>query len=167
MNLKLIGGKNQKLKTKCKFTEYKRALRIGRRMVLFMKRHNCWAVAANQFGIMERVAAVKIDGKIMHIIDPKITMREGKQRSAERSLSWPTVIGNVNRPHKLTFEHLVDDGDGGQYGVQSTVEGFNATIIEHVVDQLDGIRVIDKMDKKMPINSENNAKIGKPEKVTP
>jgi len=164
IRLKLISGSNMKLKTKCSITDptFKKAIKVGHALEAFMKRHSCLGVASNQFGIMERVCAAKIfkgdprndqsvaaTGKIRVFVDPHIIKRTGRQISKnEGCLTWPGIRGNVYRHKEIKVEHIVDDGDGGQYGIESTFTGLNAIIIEHEIEHLDGIRCVDRMKNK-------------------
>ena len=109
-NLKFIGGDNPKLKMRIHLVDQERALKVGRALVAFMNRKPSYGVAANQFGIMERVCAAKIQepgrsGSTIRIfIDPQITHRSGSQTNIEGCLSWPGVTGKVKRPNELELK---------------------------------------------------------------
>jgi len=149
MNLKLIGGENPKLKTKTVLTNPGKAAKIGRAMVAFMMRHPGLGISANQFGVMERVCVAKLKGKWRIFIDPHITFRFGSQLSEQEGcLTWPGKRGDIVRPREVTIEHLTPDGDGGWFGREGIYKEFEAIVMEHEIDHLDGIRCIDKFIKK-------------------
>jgi peptide deformylase len=157
-NLKFIGGDNPKLKMRIHLVDQERALKVGRALVAFMNRKPSYGVAANQFGIMERVCAAKIQepgrsGSTIRIfIDPQITNRSGSQTNIEGCLSWPGVTGKVKRPNELTVDWLAfkifDSGKTVFVRQSESFKGFQAAILEHEIDHLDGIRCIDKMKNK-------------------
>ena len=157
-NLKFIGGDNPKLKMRIHLVDQERALKVGRALVAFMNRKPSYGVAANQFGIMERVCAAKIlepgkTGTIKMFIDPRITRRAGSQTNIEGCLTWPGVSGEVDRPFEIEVNYLDWSDDPTVMELVDTTEtfkGFQAAILEHEIDHLDGIRCIDKMrNKKM------------------
>ncbi len=158
--LKLVGGESKRLKTAVRLVDRERALKVGRALATFMRRVPCLGVAANQFGIMERVCAAKIqvpgqEGTTIRIfIDPRITHRSGSQTNIEGCLSWPGVTGEVKRPTSLTVDFLAYDPpfqkvhpDTWERSTE-TFTGFDAVKMEHEIDHLDGIRCIDKMKNK-------------------
>ena len=146
--MKLIGGENQKLKTIVKLKDPKRALKVGRAMIAFSLKHPCLGLAANQFGIMERVCIAKIDGKMRVFIDPQIISSEGSQISIQEGcLTWPNRRGDIERPEVIKAQYYT--GPAGPLNlVQSEIfTGQEAIILEHEIDHLNGIRCIDKFIK--------------------
>lgn len=165
MKLKLIGGNNKKLITPVHLVSLERALKVGRALVHFMKRRSCLGVAANQFGIMERVCAAKIHDDDNHgsiirfFVNPRIIDRVGSQIGVEGCLSWPGVRGLVNRPAAVTVsfqfyhERFGDELPASWQTTTETFTGLNAVVMSHEIDHLDGIRCIDKMER--PANPPN------------
>jgi len=142
--LKLIHGDNPKLKTACKVTDMNRARQVGLSIVIWLKTHPALGMAANQFGIMERVCVAKIRGELRIFIDPKITFKFGSQVSKQEGcLTWPNRRGDIVRPTEVEVEFLTPQ-------LVVTRESFfnlEAIIMEHEVDHLDGIRCVDKFLK--------------------
>lgn len=99
-------------------------------------------LAAPQIGIMRRmfVAEPELGGKIYYFINPEITMREGNVEGEEGCLSVPGYFGIVDRPEKITIKGLDRDGNPQEY----TFEGFEARVMCHEFDHLDGILYKDK-----------------------
>lgn len=99
-------------------------------------------LAAPQIGIMRRmfVAEPEPDGKIYYFVNPEITMREGNVEGEEGCLSVPGYFGVVDRPERITIKGLDRDGNPQEY----TFEGFEARVMCHEYDHLDGILYKDK-----------------------
>ena len=148
--MKLIGGDNQKLKTKCQFTDIKKAVKVGNKLKKFVSSNRCLGLSANQFGILERVCIAKIGYRFVIFINPEITNREGSQISwQEGCLSYPTTRGDVKRPQSIRVTWLSVEPKG--YEITERVAWFddsNAIVLEHEIDHLDGIRCVDKMYNK-------------------
>ena len=99
-------------------------------------------LAAPQIGIMRRmfVAEPEPGGKIYYFVNPEITYREGSVEGEEGCLSVPGYFGIVDRPEKITIKGLDRDGNHQEY----TFEGFEARVMCHEYDHLDGILYKDK-----------------------
>ena len=148
MILKLIGGNNPKLLQKVAFSNNDKAVKIGREMLAFTVKHPARGLAANQFGIMERVCIAEIKGRLRIFVNPKIVKREGSQLSrAEGCLTWPSKNGDIWRSQRIEVFHDIPDAFGGWYGITSIHEDDEAITLEHEIDHLDGIRCIDKFIK--------------------
>jgi peptide deformylase len=96
-------------------------------------------LAAPQVGVIKRLFVCRphLDDqeKIYVMINPEITSKEGKQDSEEGCLSFPGYIGLVERPEKVTIKYQDLEGDEHE----QEFEGFDATVICHEYDHLDGI----------------------------
>ena len=99
-------------------------------------------LAAPQIGIMRRmfVAEPEPGGKIYYFVNPEITYREGSVEGEEGCLSVPGYFGIVDRPEKITIKGLDRDGNHQEYNF----EGFEARVMCHEYDHLDGILYKDK-----------------------
>ncbi|MGB0387422.1 MAG: peptide deformylase [Ardenticatenaceae bacterium] len=111
-------------------------------------------LSAPQIGIHQRVAMVVIglkpDGERVHedqepfmlpLIDPEI-MEAGKiERSYDGCLSIPGLQGYTNRPEMLRVQTLDMDNNLIEYDF----EGFEARIVHHEIDHLDGILYFDRL----------------------
>lgn len=114
-------------------------------------------LAAPQIGINHRMAAVTqrdlsnkdVDGNTKWelvdefvIINPKIlAASETLKIDNEACLSLPGLKWDVARPHKITIQYLWADGETHIH----KATGFNARVILHEMDHLDGVLFIDKL----------------------
>jgi len=152
--MKLIGGENPKLKAIVKLKDPKRALNVGRAMIAFTLKHPCLGLAANQFGIMERVCIAKVGGKMRIFIDPQIISSAGSQISVQEGcLTWPNRRGNIERPWRIMVKRLSINNPPDQTGSTDLLHadiftGQEAIILEHEIDHLNGTRCIDKFIKE-------------------
>jgi peptide deformylase len=75
------------------------------------------------------------------MINPEILASEGKQRNDEGCLSFPDIGAPITRANQVTVTFL--DGDGHRQTV--TAKGLLARAVQHEVDHLNGILLVDKM----------------------
>jgi peptide deformylase len=111
-------------------------------------------LAAPQIGKNLRVFAASYKGFERVVINPEIIKIEGKPASAkatagkkeilEGCLSLPYYYGPLKRAPKITVKYLNEKGEG----VTETFEGFNAQIIMHEIDHLNGILFVDHLLKE-------------------
>jgi len=81
------------------------------------------------------------------MVNPVITDMSKEMITAEEAcLSVPDVFGYVRRHKSVTVEFLDQKG----HKQTKKLKDFNATIIQHEVDHLDGILFVDKMVKEKP-----------------
>lgn len=148
--MKLIGGENQKLKTKCEFTDIKKAVKVGNKLKKFVNSNRCLGLSANQFGILERVCIAKVGSEFKVFINPEITRRQGKQISEQEGcLSYPNVRGDIKRARIIKVTWLSVGLKGYETTEhEETFTNLDAIVLEHEIDHLDGIRCIDKMYNK-------------------
>ena len=73
-------------------------------------------------------------------MNPEITERSGSVEGEEGCLSVPGYFGVVDRPQKITIKGLGRDGEEQEY----TFEDFEARVMCHEFDHLDGILYKDK-----------------------
>ncbi len=108
-----------------------------------MDKANGVGIAAPQVGIMRRmfIAAPEPD-RVYYMINPEILATEGEQESTEGCLSVPDRMGIVIRPQKVTMKAQDLDGNEHVYDF----EGFDACVVSHEYDHLEGILYIDKAD---------------------
>lgn len=100
-------------------------------------------IAAPQVGVMRRMfIAEPEEGRIYYMINPEILETEGSQMSCEGCLSVPGLVGDVERPERIKIRAMDLDGNEQVY----EFEGYDATVMCHENDHLDGILYIDKAD---------------------
>lgn len=106
-------------------------------------------IAAPQVGAMERVAIVDTSRNpkyppghgLLVLVNPTITAFEGEQFFREGCLSLPDYTANIRRRQHITVEAL--DLDGAPITVEA--EGFEAVVLQHEIDHLDGILFLDRV----------------------
>lgn len=137
------------LRKKCKPVKEvtERTKVLAEDMIETMKNAEGIGLAASQVGVMKRifVARPHIDDeeKIYVMINPEIYAEEGVQDSAEGCLSVPGVTGFVERPRKIKIRATDLDGKEHEY----EFEDFEATVICHEYDHLNGIIYTDKASR--------------------
>ena len=86
------------------------------------------------------------------LINPEILATEGKQRNEEGCLSFPEIGAPITRADKVTVSYTDDAG------ARQTVSarGLLSRAIQHEVDHLNGILLVDKMSpmQKMSVSGQ-------------
>ena len=129
----------------------------------FCKENDVMAMAAIQLGIPKRLIYLKntnleIINKMQSnrateeeqnynesrvLINPVIKTREGLTDYWEACASCLDNIGHVKRPYKIVVEFL--DLDGNPHN--DIFKGFEATVLSHEIDHLDGVLHMDIADE--------------------
>jgi peptide deformylase len=79
------------------------------------------------------------------MINPNITKKSKEMVIAEEAcLSVPDVYGNVKRHKNIVIEYM--DSKGNKQ--TKKLKDFNATIIQHEIDHLNGVLFVDKLIPK-------------------
>ena len=68
-------------------------------------------------------------------------MSDGEQFFREGGLSIPDYTANIRRRQKVTVEALTLDGEP----TRLDAEGFEAVVLQHEIDHLDGILFLDRV----------------------
>lgn len=95
-------------------------------------------LAANQIGLDLSAAVVQYEGVTLRMFNPKLLRKEGEQRYEEGCLSIPGIHGDVSRALNVTVQYLGVDGQV----VEETHTGHVARIIQHEVDHLNGLMIV-------------------------
>jgi peptide deformylase len=106
-------------------------------------------LAATQIGQMWRMAYVDCTGHPkapdatgpVWLVDPVVVHREGAEVGREGCLSLPDITANVARATAIRVRHL--DLDGHERVLDA--DGFEARVILHEIDHLDGILILDRV----------------------
>lgn len=109
----------------------------------------CVGISAVQVGILLRIivvdasmsASVHRNNGLLIMINPVITYSSGKAKSREGCLSVPDFIGSVVRKKKIEVEYL--DLNGKKQILKT--DGFEAVVIQHEIDHLDGKVFLDRV----------------------
>jgi peptide deformylase len=104
-------------------------------------------LAAPQVGINQRIIAVdptrgQIKSELQILINPVITEKSDEMMTGkEGCLSFPGLDAEVLRHKKITVSAL--DAEGREQIIEA--EGYKARILQHEIDHLDGILLVDRM----------------------
>lgn len=116
-------------------------------------------LAAPQIGKNVRIFACSYKDFQRVVVNPEILSIEkskphsakaprGKKEILEGCLSLPNYYGPLKRAEKVTLKYLNEKGEE----VTEVFEGFNAQIILHEVDHLNGILFLDRLfEQKQPL----------------
>ena len=108
-------------------------------------------IAAPQVGIMRRMCVAEPEPeRVYFMINPVILEQSGSQSGDEGCLSVPGLIGSVERPSHIKIEALDLDGTKQVY----EFDDFDARVMCHEYDHLDGVLYIDKAEHIRPAESE-------------
>lgn len=109
-------------------------------------------IAAPQVGVMRRMFVAEPEpGRVYYMINPVIVEKSGSQVGDEGCLSVPGMIGTVERPDYIKIEALDLDGNKQVYEFTD----FDARVMCHEYDHLDGILYTDKAENIRPAVEED------------
>jgi peptide deformylase len=138
---------NPILRRPCEPATARAASRLAEDLVDTMRAHDgCVGLAAPQIGEPLRVAVVDVSGHRLHtsghglilLVAPVIQQRDGRRIAREGCLSLPEITADVSRA-----ERIVVAPSGDLDGIWS--EGFEARAIQHEIDHLDGVLILDRV----------------------
>lgn len=110
-------------------------------MVDTMREERGVGLAAPQVGVMRRMFVAEPEpGRVYYMINPEIYFEDGSEEEYEGCLSVPGLIGIVERPQKIKIRALDRDGVEQDY----EFEGFDARVMCHENDHLNGVLYTDK-----------------------
>jgi peptide deformylase len=106
-------------------------------------------VAAPQIGALVRLVLVDCTGHKQVpaprspriLVNPVVTAHEGSEVGREGCLSLPEVTANVRRAARI--EVVARDLAGGE--VRFEADGFEARVVLHELDHLDGVLILDRV----------------------
>lgn len=120
-------------------------------MVETMREAGGVGLAAPQIGMMRRMfVAEPQEGEVYCFVNPEIVEMEGSQTGDEGCLSVPGYQGTVERPERIRIKGLDRDGNLQEFDF----EGWEAIVMCHEFDHLEGILYIDKSDHIYEITAE-------------
>jgi peptide deformylase len=77
----------------------------------------------------------------MWLVDPRVVEREGSAVGREGCLSLPEITARVRRASQVAVR--ARDLDGREHLLRA--EGFEARVLQHEIDHLDGILILDRV----------------------
>ena len=90
----------------------------------------------------DRAAPTVKQGEEYVIVNPEILDSQGREIGAEGCLSLPGISGEVARAKKIRLRYQDRFGDMHE----KELKDFFARIIQHEMDHLEGILLIDRLD---------------------
>jgi peptide deformylase len=116
------------------------------RMIGLMRNAIGVGLAATQLGVLRRMLVFQVgsDAEPTVMINPEIDWRSADSATAEEGcLSIPGVVVDVERP--LFVRARAVDAHGEPFTVEAS--GLEARVIQHEVDHLDGVLMLDRTEK--------------------
>ncbi len=101
-------------------------------------------LAAPQVGVLKRIIVFDPGNGLMCLINPEITWTRGREVMPEGCLSFPGVELEVKRHREIAVRALDLDGKS----VEFKARDITARIIQHEVDHLDGVLIVDRVSRK-------------------
>ncbi|HDQ26617.1 MAG TPA: peptide deformylase [bacterium] len=109
----------------------------------------CVGIAAPQTGKLQRLVVVDVTGHKkaeqqsgqLILINPEVLIAQGASENREGCLSVPDFTGNVKRADGLRIKYI--DIDSNERLLETS--GFEAVVIQHEIDHLDGVLFIDRI----------------------
>jgi peptide deformylase len=110
-------------------------------------------LAAPQIDAHSRVVVVRLGGggdggngdepgPPLALINPEVVEARNEERDFDGCLSFPGLYGETVRPHYLTVTGLDETG----HPFERVFEGFDAVVVHHEIDHLDGVLFIDRVE---------------------
>jgi peptide deformylase len=127
-------------------------------------------LAAPQINIHKRVVVVCPGaepngewqaGSPVVMINPEIIEAKGERKDFDGCLSFPGLYGETTRPHHLRIAGL----DEEENPFDRAYEGFNAVIIHHEIDHLEGVLFVDRIENPQDLYTIGKDEQGKAVRV--
>ncbi len=112
-------------------------------------------LAASQVGILYRVIIADIGEGLISMINPEILTSFGEDFMEEGCLSLPETVVNVKRRQSV-FVRYLDKNEK-----ESELDGLTARVIQHEIDHLNGVLIIDyaSLTDRLKLQVTNKLKI--------
>jgi peptide deformylase len=115
----------------------------------------CVGLAAPQIGEALRLVAVDVTGHpkaescagLLVLANPVVVHAEGDELGREGCLSIPDLTANVRRSTLVRIEAVTPNGEP----VAVEANGFEARVLQHELDHLDGILFLDRIASKQDL----------------
>ncbi len=120
----------------------------AREMLEFMYRSKGVGLAAPQVGLPLRLFVFNPSGDPEKkeeegvLVNPRIVRRKGEEYGEEGCLSFPNVYGEVRRATWIRVEARDLEG----HPVEKEFQDFQARVVQHELDHLEGILFVDRME---------------------
>jgi peptide deformylase len=121
--------------------------RLVERMKVLMHDARGVGLAGTQVGVLQRLFVFQPgeDEEVRALVNPRIVESGGDlELEDEGCLSLQGVRVPVERPTKVTIEAQDEKGDE----VRLELEGLGARVVQHELDHLDGVLILDRTDQE-------------------
>ncbi|MBN2190004.1 MAG: peptide deformylase [Candidatus Aureabacteria bacterium] len=105
-----------------------------------MREGNGVGLAAPQVGRSARVIVIDIGDGGVALVNPEIVKKKGKETCVEGCLSFPGIEFEIERAGEVDVKGLNDEGRE----VHITACGLFARALQHEIDHLDGVLIVDR-----------------------
>jgi peptide deformylase len=126
-----------------------------KKMSKIMYYHKGIGLAAPQVGSLDRVIIADIGEGLISMINPEILTGFGEDYLEEGCLSLPETVVNVKRQQSIFVRYL----DKNEREKESEIDGLTARVIQHEIDHLNGVLIIDYAPVEERICSLSDLKI--------
>jgi peptide deformylase len=111
-------------------------------MLRAMHEHNGIGLAAPQIGVNLRIIVIDLGEGPLALVNPEIVeMSSEKETLEEGCLSVPQVYVEVERAQTVRVKGISLNGKP----VELEARGFFARVLQHEIDHLDGILIVDRI----------------------
>jgi peptide deformylase len=119
--------------------------RLAEDMLETMREYEGVGLAANQVGRLKRILVAALEDEEYVIVNPEIDVTgDESEPDIEGCLSIPEIQVEVERPTRIT----VSGQDLSGSPVRLGAEGLMARILQHEVDHLNGVLILDRTDRE-------------------
>ena len=112
-------------------------------------------LAAPQVGINQRFLVLDVGDGPMVIINPEVEKKTGSSIFEEGCLSVPEVTIMVTRSEEIAVYYT----DENNQTMEMTCDGLLARVIQHEMDHLDGVLIVDYANDEEKANFKDQLKI--------
>jgi peptide deformylase len=135
-------NRKSELLTDDEFGEFAEGLTTS--MLKIMKSLQGVGLAAIQLGIPKRVLVANVGSGDIIMINPIIkSTSEEMSEFEEGCLSFPLQMFKISRPSEVTVEFRTINGSVAE----ETFAGIEAVVVQHEIDHLDGVTVLEKVSR--------------------
>lgn len=108
-------------------------------MAEIMYTYNGIGLAAPQVGMLQRIIIADVGEGLLTLANPEILQKEGEGRLEEGCLSLPDIQVDIARSQSIFVRGLNPEGKE----VQHELSDLMARVIQHEIDHLNGVLIID------------------------
>jgi|TARA_R100000084_G_C4634439_1_gene140220 peptide deformylase len=152
--MKHIHNNPKLIEKECSGVYYSEGLKIAQQLRLTCanpRYKSAIGLAHNQVGGDKNVFVAKINGKWRNFINPTIIAKSGDTYITEEGcMTFPNKPNKVLRHTWVELEYQINARNSvdGKMFITERFEGFDATIIQHECDHLNGIHIHNKKENK-------------------